>query len=415
MNIRCASPVYLLPLIALLFTAFNLQADEPEAENVRHKTCVFLNVDLSSSEDNRKYQGIITNLLTVELKNAGFIIVPRESLKEAQNKKGFSNKDLILGPNAVSLAKELEADLAVTGFYRVEDKLLLLEIKCYDVAGERLITGILKTGRLNLSICNLITSTVSEMIPEIQFMGQDLKEKVQAEPLVQELTLLSTDEDMAVYLAGDRFIGLISQGVLILPPLPVKIGSELDVEKRKEGYHTGREVLHLEQERQEIKLKPLSKKTRLATEVSWTSGQFMGLGFGQRCYLNPDYFFISAEHYFYIQHNLREGSRPVFHHDFKFLAAHYLFLSPESRFRFGVSSGLGLILTYYSSKEMPLNTDFYFNVVNIWFEWGIGKWIIFIREEGKYSLGIGKNLLGRNWLMVGDRFPPVTIGLVRKW
>lgn len=131
--------------------------------------------------------------------------------------------------------------------------------------------------------------------------------------------------DMTVSLAGERQVGRVINGRLVLPLIPFKIGSELILEKRKEGY-----------------------------------------------YLKPDYWFLSGEFYYYIQHSSVPG--------------------------------------------MPANRDIYLNVLNIWLEWNLGsKWTLLLRQEGKYSLGLEGGLLGRGWLMVGDHFPPLTLGLVRKW
>jgi len=65
---------------------------------------------------------------------------------------------------------------------------------------------------------------------------------------------------------------------------------------------------------------------------------------------------------------------------------------------------------------MPDNRDIYLNVLNIWLEWNFSKrLVLFLRAEGKYALGLENGLLNRGWLMVGDHFPPITLGLVRKW
>ena len=85
-------------------------------------------------------------------------------------------------------------------------------------------------------------------------------------------------------------------------------------------------------------------------------------------------------------------------------------------FKMGVSAGIGCIFSFFSVPDEKLYIDIYINFANLWLEWNIRQWAIFLRVEGKYSLGIGRNLLGKELFTVGDRFgPPVSIGVIRKW
>ena len=81
----------------------------------------------------------------------------------------------------------------------------------------------------------------------------------------------------------------------------------------------------------------------------------------------------------------------------------------------GISAGFGFILSFFSVPTRSVYSDFYINFGNLWMEWNIKRWTIFLRVEGKYSVGIGKNLLGRSFVTLGGYGPPVTLGLVRKW
>jgi len=146
----------------------------------------------------------------------------------------------------------------------------------------------------------------------MQVIKEPVNEIAAVRDQVRKVTLFSPDEDMEVSLAGGRRVGRVSNGRLVLPFIPFKIGSELILEKRKEGFYTDEERVVLEEGSQEIELRPLRKKTRLATEIHWTYGQLLGMGIGQRYYLKPDYWFLSGEFYYYIQQSFMENSRPVF-------------------------------------------------------------------------------------------------------
>jgi len=407
---------YFFSIFTLFIFPCFISAEDSINEKNKTTVCVFLDVDLSETEENSKYENIITDQLIVELENTGFNVLPRKRMEEVFADSGLSKKELVSGTNVIPLAGQAGADLAFCGFYRVENKALLLQIKCYNVARKVLIGAVLKTGRLNLSIYNLINRAVGEIVPRIQVKKEPVNEIAVVRDEVLKIVLLSSDEEMEVSLAGERAVGKVSNGRLVLPFIPFKIGSELILEKRKEGYYPDEERVVLKEESLEKKLRPLRKKTRLATELTWTYGQLMGMGLGQRYYFKPDYWFLSGEFYYYIQHSFMENSRPVFHYDLRFLFGGYPFIPVSSRFRIGLSSGIGGIMTSFSVAGMPVNRDIYLNVFNIWLEWNLGsKWTLFLRQEGKYSLGFEGGLLGRRWLMVGDHFPPLTLGLVRKW
>ena len=404
----------------LIYTLFifppSIFAEDSIKEKSKTTVCVFLDVDLSETEENSKYENIITDQIIVELENSGFNVLPRKRMEEVFADSGLSKKELVSGASVIPLARQVGADLAFCGFYSVENKALHLQIKCYSVAQEVLIGAVLKTGRLNLSIYNLINRAVGEIVPRIQVIKEPANEIAAVRDQVRKVVLLSPDEDMEISLAGERRVGRVSNGRLVLPFIPFQIGSELILEKRKEGYYPDEERVVLDKESLEIGLRPLRKKIHLATEMHWTYGQLLGIGLGQRYYLKPDYWFLSGEFYYYIQHSFMENSRPVFHYDLRFLFGGYPLSRVGSRLRLGFSSGIGGIMTSFSVSGMPVNRDIYLNVLNIWLEWNLSeKWVLFLRSEGKYSLGLEGGLLGRGWLMVGDHFPPLTLGLVRKW
>ena len=57
-------------------------------------------------------------------------------------------------------------------------------------------------------------------------------------------------------------------------------------------------------------------------------------------------------------------------------------------------------------------TDFYLNPVSWAVEaklWGV---TMFLRQEYKYTLGVGDNLLGRDLMMVSGTMPPLTLGVL---
>lgn len=378
------------------------------------KTCLFDTIDLSGSDDYQEYQGIISDQLRAELKNAGFELVPREEWDAARERAGLRMQELSKGDSALEVAAAVRADMAVVSFFSVEDTLMALDIKCYDVEQKALITGVFKSVRINLSIYNALAEAVAELVPKIRLLGPP---PVSESPVVEEIALLSKDEGMDIYLGDEGFVGKITDGKLLLPPIPFAIGTKISIEKKKEGYHPGEETVKLKKPEMIVSLDPLRKQTRYATEFNWTFGQLLGFGIAERLYLKPDMTYLSAEHYFYVQHNF-SGGKPVFHHDIRLLFGGYLLTGPDRFFRINMSAGFGMIVTYFSITDQPMYADFYWDIMNTSFELNFQKYILYFRYEAKYALGLGPmNLLGRSWITVfGDGGPTVfTLGLARKW
>jgi hypothetical protein len=392
---------------AYLLIATTLRAQE-------FKTCLFPTIDLSATEEYREYQEVISDQLRAELKNAGFEITPREDWEAARERQGVSTGELYKGDPAISVARQAGADIGILSSFSVEEGLMALDIKCYDVVQEVLITGVFKTVRVNLSIYNAIAEAAAELIPKIAPIGPP------PQPLsavVKEIALLSPDEGMQVYLGDEGLVGSISGGKLVLPPIPFAIGTKVSIEKRKEGYHIGQETVKLKEPEMVIDLKPLRKKTQSATELNWTFGQILGFGLAQRFYLKPDQTYLCVEHYFYVQHAFA-GGKPVFHHDLRALFGGYVFSGPHRLLRFNISSGAGMIVTYFALNDQPMYADFYWNLLNSSLELNFNRYLLYFRSEAKYALGLGpKNLLGRDWIsVIGEGGPTVfTLGIARKW
>jgi hypothetical protein len=401
-NFKLLAGALLLILPAVLWTQ----------EAARQTVCLISSVDLEPGEDTAGYGEIITDTLRVELQNAGFEVLPAESWKELQSRWQLSDLELILGPNVLRIAARIGADLGVAGFYRVQDGKILLDVKGYDVAQKRLVSGVLKSGRIGISIYNLINDAIGEMLPAIreEVVPPSIVVR-QRDQRLREIRLESPDEGMEIYMAGETLLGKIEAGVLTFPSYA---GAVLEFETKKEGFHDRTYTLAVDQEHTHFNLQELRKRTRWASEIIYTAGQTLGVGLGMRYYLEPDQLFLSLEDYYYLQYVPIADSRPVHHDDLRTLIGSYLLTGPYSSFRMGISSGFGVIFTGFSAPDMPCFTDYYLNF-NLWFEWNLSGWILYFRLEGKYGLGLGQYLLGQRWLSSEIWGPPFSIGVVKKW
>jgi hypothetical protein len=371
---------------------------------------VFVVADLSDTAENARFQEVIRAQLELELREVGFQVIETDRWQKVRDALGYSDRDLTAGTRAVEVGDALGAQIVVTGFYRIEGERIVLELKAYDVLQRAFITGVLRTGTVDLSMYTLLDTAVARMVPEIRLLvAGPLPENVRQ---VKEITFFSQDEGAEIYLAGEQLVGRVQQGVLTLPYFPLAVGSTIRIEKRREGYYTSTEDLEITEPRVEITLRPMTPKTRWATELTWATKQLLGFGLAQRWYPVTDILFLSLEHYFYIQHDLTATGRAVLHNDLALLVGGYPFSKVDARFRVGLSTGLGMIITYFSLPDQPVYTDFYFNVINLWLEWNWVRWTVFVRSDAMYAFGIGQNLLGRG--MMGDG-ALVALGVMYKW
>ena len=399
-----------------LCVAISISAQEAAAPADRAaRVCIFDIQDIAPAGDTARYGDIITEALEAGLRNILQLdVIPEEAWRKLQGELELTQRSLVLAGGAVTLAGAAGADLAVTGFYRVERDRILVEIKCYNVRQKRLIAGFLERGRPGLSIYNLVNEAVLAIQPAIEADAVSLRDLIRpSDPRLARVELLSDDEGAEVSYAGGKPAGRIVDGRM---ELTAARGRELVLEVRKKGFHPGRAAIAVADEpTQSHVLPPLVRATVWAAELSYTLGQMLGVGMGARYYPLPDRLFIGLRDYLYVQHEFERQSRPVLHNDTELLVGVYPLTEPDSLFRFGVSTGLGVIVTGFSAPDMPVFTDVYWNVLSGWLEINLRDWAFSLRVDGKYGLDIGENVLAGQWYLVEDSVPPLSLGVARKW
>ena len=359
------------------------------------------------------YQRLLTEALSVETANAGFRLVPPARWEQARARLAVPPQELVLGPRALAVAREVGADVVATGFYRIDETRIVFEVKFYDVRQGRIIAASVRSGRTGLGVYNLVNEAVLEVVDRVSKPLEAVPARVvSADAAVRILALSSPDEDAAI-LIGGRAVATVEEGRALLHA--VADAGDLGVEIRKPGFHSRLERVRVPRGATAAALEPLWPETRWAGEALYTSGQLAGAGVGVRSYVVPDKTFLSVDNYFYVQSTFTDNASPVFHDDVRFLVGRYLFLGPYSPFRVGVSAGFGAIATVFSRRDAGDAFDPYLSPLNVWLEWNTRRWSVFWRTEGKYALGAGTGLLDREWLEVQDKGPPMTLGVLYKW
>jgi hypothetical protein len=184
------------------------------------------------------------------------------------------------------------------------------------------------------------------------------------------------------------------------------------VRKSLDGYHTAEETVTLATDKT-IPLAPLSREYTRAVEVNLTSGELLGANFVLRGYGIPDWLFLWVNEALWVQPPATVVARVVYHQDLGVGIGGYLFFPPESPVRLGASTGAGLVISVPSAWNTPLYSDFYIDFLNWWVETSVLGPTLFLRQEYKYALGLGTNLLGQGWLVNG--IPEMTLGVLFRW
>ena len=387
------------------------------------KCAIFTIQDLSSGFENKDYEQPITDSVSAAFTVGGYGIIPADVVETEAQKRGFGSRSLLDESAAVSVAQAVGADVAVTGYFTVLDDRIYISLQCWDVAAGALAAGLQQTARFNIAFYSSLHDKVSEMLPEIRLQAHPTNvaagtspgtpagsARAAGQPTVADLTFLSPDEGMDVYVAGDTRIGTISQGKLVWRSAGLVQGSRFSVEKRKAGYHPSQQTVRAASE---IRLSGLEREKKYALEADWTLGQLLGLGAALRLYFQPDATFSYVSNYSFFSppsppRKPGDPRRP--RPRFRYLRH----LPPDSWIRLGVSAGVGSIFTSLTGSTSQGYTDFYVDVFNLWVETRVLGPVIFLRQEWKYDIGGGSSLLPNRWLMI-SQFPMMTLGVMFRW
>jgi sporulation protein YlmC with PRC-barrel domain len=404
-------------VFAAILVLFALPADGQQQEAGAKAQCaVFTIQDFSSGTENRDYEQPITASVSAAFEVGGYSVIPPAKWSIEAKKRTLDDRALLAESAAVSVAQAVGAALAVTGYFTVVDDQIYISLQCWDVSAGALAAGLQQTARFNIAFYSALHDRVTEMLPQILLAQRPAENGAGGVPLkrvptLSNLTFVSPDEGMEVFLVDGTRVGAISNGKLVWKTPGIVLGSAFSVEKRKRGFDTSQETVRAATE---IPLSRLVIEQKKAVEVDWTVGQLLGAGGAMRVYTRPDSTFFFLGNYLFVQPPLNSAGNPVFHYDLNAGVGTYLFLPPDAMVRLGVSTGAGVILSTLTGPTAVTYADPYLDVLNWWVETRALGPVIFLRQEWKFGTGGGASALGTGWIMVGN-FPLVTLGVILRW
>ncbi len=303
---------------------------------------------------------------------AGFQLVAESQWRSGENAT-LADQDFLDPSRAAAAARTAGAALAVNGSFKLQGDRIFVSISCYDASTGKLKADVAKTLPYNLGIFSALRGQIQDMIWRLT-----------AAPAY--VAPASAAPASAAPASAAR-ASTPARAALPAPSVSAAQGSQ-------------RAAL-----------------TKLETEAGWTAGQLIGAGVGFRVYPVPDWIFFCLSFYPYGQAPVSSFGSWLFHLDSEVSVGSYLLFRPDSLFRLGASTGIGLIISEVSSAAQgnPAYTDVYVNILSVWGELNLPVVSFFLRPELKLALGItSPNLLGTSFILVGDAFVPVTLGAVVK-
>jgi len=401
----------------LLFASVLLPAQEKNKEEAPPKVAVFRPVDFAQSTESIAYHEIFYLSFESRMAELGFVMIPRSAVEALPGYSALKGEEAVSGEKLLEYAKKLGADSAVVSSYGIEGgKRLYVQIVVYDVRTGKIVASLMNSGYASLAGFDFLAEVVEAVTPSIQ---EYLKVFNRTEPTTYEavegIVFRSKDEGLQVRYESGQYIGSISDGTLRAPYVPFVVGTTIKVGMEKPDYYPDSRSFVLKEGMNEINLPPLERKFRNELSVYWCYGQSVGAGVGYRYYPIPDYIFLSVDNYFYLQYDFMDYNEPVYHDDASFSVGAYFFSSHLTPVRFGASVGCGVIVTSFTKSDMPTYTDYYINFATLFLDLNIRPWTLYAQGALKYSLGIGNNILGQQYLILPKFGPFVSVGVRKKW
>jgi hypothetical protein len=383
----------------------------------RH-ACVLTIQNLTAGDQFDEYETSITDSIEQELAAAGARIVASSAWVKSPGVPQEA-RELLRGPVALAVAADVGADFAVNGSYTVDGEQIIVSMQCWDVASRAPVSGFLRSWRFNLAFYNSLHEEVAgRFIPKIASRGAVGTEgsagtgDTTAVPGVaarMDVTFLSSQDGVEVFIEGDAPAGTVENGRLTWSAGALAKGSRLRVRKTMDGFHPGWQSIRVAPE---VTLSPLMKKATQAVELDWTLGQLVGLGVTLRQYWKPDTLYRWAAGYLSMQLPPTSAGTPYFHYDAGLGIGFYVLSPPGSSVRIGLAAGAGAVFSLQPVPGASMYNDFYFNPISWSVEARLRGISFFLRQEWKFALGLDNGLLGRGWMMVGGSVPPMTLGVL---
>jgi hypothetical protein len=399
-------------------------------EQLPVKAAVFT-VRTLEAEADAEFEQLLSDSVRLEIANAGYTVADGwEKLLD----RGEAAP--VHGSRAADLARSIGAAVAFTGFYtRPDAGSIALSVQCWDVSGETLLSSFTLAAPFDLSFYNLLHTRLTSLVQAAEeFTGPPRIEAIEVAAALGlgTVTFLTGQEGVEVLLAGQKSLGTVTGGSLVVPVGLLATGRRLELELRKPGFHT---VATAVTAIPEIRLPELLPARRFAVDLAWNSGQPLGVGGTFSWFPVPDWVFVGGAAHLSAQVPSWDAvtEYTVTHLDAGARAGVYLLpMKPQIKvfgatlmlpFRVGMAAGFGAMPSFSLAPGHPMWLDWYILMPSLFIEIGTGTTVITFRTDQRYSLGLPGSAVERGWMMREvpnssggtDEVLPIQLGVLFKW
>jgi hypothetical protein len=395
------------------------------------KAAVFTVRDLEEPADT-EFASLLSDAVRIEIENAGYDVVEGwDRLLEA------GEAAPVHGPRAAELARGVGAAVAVTGFFtRPDAGSVALSVQCWDTGGETLLASFTLAAPFDLSYYHLLHDRLGALVQAAEtFTGPPRIEAIEVAAArgLGTIAFTSAQDGVEVLLGGEKSLGTIAGGRLEAPVGLLSAGARLELELRKDGFHTLETAVTAIPE---VRLPTLQPAHRWTAEVLWNNGQPLGVGGKLHWFPVPDWVYVGGALGLSAQLPSfgSTGEYVVLHADAAARAGLYLLPQrPQVRLfgtvvniplRVGIEGGFGALPSLSLAPGHPAWLDWYVAIPQLFVEFGTQETVVTFRLDQRYALGFPGGALDRGWIMravpeqdgdgTRDQMP-VSLGVTFKW
>lgn len=235
-------------------------------------------MDIDGNSGNIEYQQLVYDTLYAELKGIGFTIPIKASIEDSN----------LSSDQTIANARELGADVAVTGIITVDDNVVQFSVKAFHIDTYRLLFSrmyVREKGFSFFSAINDITIEIRELLEQDITLfpwdsQRDTQGVVQLKPTIVHLgepeivRFYSKNEGMLLKSIDGYNLGSIENGFIDLPFIPE---SSVIIVKEYNGF-TDQEHFYISKETHEIHLRPVQFRPDVYFSFQYNIARLQGAG-----------------------------------------------------------------------------------------------------------------------------------------
>ncbi len=287
-----------------------------------------------------------------------------------------------LAAAGVDLRPASAADVLLLVQYQIAGARLLMVVTLTDRVSGLVLGGGAYTGTADLALVTTIRAAAEELAVQLRDVERVVNERPRSPDIVRTVTVTSVDEGAGVLVGGELAAGRVSNGGLVLPFLPMEIGTSLLLETRLDGYYPRRQTVIITDETMVVALEPLEPIIRWEIAGAWSPMRWAGAAMGFRRYLVPRRLYAQSTNQLSTRYRFAAGSRASTVIDTRLSMGGYVFAPAERRLRIGIATGVGLTLSTLAGEQTVYTfVDPYFNIVSLELRLQLNRFAPFIQGE----------------------------------